>query len=93
MDDTTNSGTTDPGTTDPGSGYSVEYVGITKEEVVEAIQQWYDTNIHHYVVETADGMFHVVQSFTYGEMVISLLLFCILLVHIFTWIYQVLVMD
>lgn len=91
MDQTTNP---DPnGTTDPngvGDTTTIEYVGITKEEVVEALQQWYDTNVHRYVVETADGFFDVIQSITYGEMLISFLLFCILLVHVFKWIYHVL---
>lgn len=45
---------------------------------------------HNYVVDTINGSFQVFQSFTYGEMVISFLLFAILMTMIFKWFFEVL---
>ena len=45
---------------------------------------------HNYVVDTINGSFQVFQSFTYGEMVISFLLFAILMTMIFKWVFEVL---
>lgn len=45
---------------------------------------------HSYVVETASGSFQVFQSFTYGEMLICILLFCGLLLFTFKWLWEVL---
>ncbi|AHD07789.1 hypothetical protein ERICII_04141 (plasmid) [Paenibacillus larvae subsp. larvae DSM 25430] len=45
---------------------------------------------HSYIVDTVSGSFRVFQSFTYGEMLISLLLFTILLLLTFRWIFDVL---
>jgi len=44
---------------------------------------------HNYIVETINGSFQVFQSFTYGEMVISFLLFAILMLLGFKWIWEV----
>lgn len=45
---------------------------------------------HHYVVDTVSGGIQLYQSFSYGEMVISFLLLCILLVMCFKWFWEVL---
>lgn len=61
------------------------FIGITKEDVIAALDEFYES----YIVESVNGTFQVFQSFTYGEMVISFLLFSILLVIIFKWIFEV----
>ncbi|WP_116314963.1 hypothetical protein, partial [Escherichia coli] len=60
------------------------FIGITKEDVIAALDEFYES----YIVESVNGTFQVFQSFTYGEMVISFLLFSILLVIIFKWIFE-----
>ncbi|AUJ79451.1 hypothetical protein KH263_19720 (plasmid) [Bacillus velezensis] len=54
--------------------------------IVQALNDFY----HSYVVDTAQGAFQVFRSFTYGELLISFLLFCCLLLFIFKWIWEVL---
>lgn len=44
----------------------------------------------HYLVETPDGFFQVFQSLTYGEMLISVLLFTLIVLYVMKWIYEVL---
>lgn len=61
------------------------FIGITKEEVISALDEFY----HNYVIDSANGAFQVFQSFTYGEMVISFLLFSILSVMVLKWLYEV----
>jgi hypothetical protein len=56
-----------------------------RQSVIDAFQDFY---VNH-LVQTVDGTIQIFESFTYGEMVISLLLFCILLVMVFKWIWEV----
>jgi hypothetical protein len=56
-----------------------------KDEFFQALGDFY----HSYIVETAHGSFQVFQSFTYGEMVISFLLTCILFAFLLKWFYEV----
>lgn len=44
----------------------------------------------HYIVETPDGFFQIFQSMTYGEMLISFLLFTLIVLYVLRWIYDVL---
>lgn len=57
-----------------------------KKNVVDALGEFYS----NYVVETVHGSIQVFTSFTYGEMVISFLLFLILLTMVFKWFWEVL---
>lgn len=57
----------------------------TYEDTLKALTDFYE----FYIVDTVNGSFQVFQSFTYGEMTISFLLFSILLVLIFRWLYEV----
>ncbi|MDR4436317.1 hypothetical protein [Bacillus tequilensis] len=64
--------------------------GEHKEDDSSSLGQALNDFYHSYIVDTADGAFQVFQSFTYGELVISFLLFCCLLLFIFKWIWEVL---
>lgn len=57
-----------------------------REEILSAFNEFY----HSYIVDTYNGAFQVFKSFTYGEMVISLLLLMILLIILLKWFYEVL---
>jgi hypothetical protein len=57
-----------------------------KDDFLQALNEFY----HSYIVDTANGSFQIFQSFTYGEMVISLLLFSIFLLMLFKWVFEVL---
>lgn len=54
-------------------------------DLLSALNEFYD----FYVVQTVDESIQVFRSFTYGEMVISLLLLCILTTMVFKWIWEV----
>lgn len=55
-------------------------------EVHDGLSRFYLSHI----VPLADQSVQVFQSFTYGEMLISLILLLILLVMVFKWIWEVL---
>jgi hypothetical protein len=57
----------------------------THDGTLSALNDFYN----HYIVTTLHGSFQVFQSFTYGEMTISLLLFSIFLLMVFKWVYEV----
>lgn len=57
-----------------------------REDILSALNEFY----HSYIVDTYNGAFQVFKSFTYGEMVISFLLFMILLIILLKWFYEVL---
>lgn len=63
----------------------------TPEEVknVSIIQDLNDFFKSH-LIDTPDGFLQIFQSFTYGEMVISFLLFLIVLLFVFKWLWEVL---
>ena len=63
-----------------------ESTDITKEDIIYSLNEFYE----NHVVDTVDQSFQIFRSFTYGEMVISFLLLCILLVMTFKWIFEVL---
>lgn len=44
----------------------------------------------HYLVDTPSGLLQVFTSFTYGEMLISFLLFVLVLLFAFKWLWEVL---
>lgn len=56
-----------------------------KDDFLQALNEFYSD----YIVQTANGSFQVFQSFSYGEMVISFLLTCILFVMLLKWFYEV----
>lgn len=56
-----------------------------KDSMIQAMKEFYKS----YIVESVNGSFQIFQSFTYGEMVISFLLFSILLLFILKWVYEV----
>lgn len=58
---------------------------MTKDDFVLALKEFYSS----YIVDTANGSFQVFQSFSYGEMTISLLLLSIFLLMVFKWVYEV----
>lgn len=58
---------------------------MNKEEMLLAFDEFYQ----NYIVDTVNGSFQVFQSFTYGEMVISFLLFAIFLLMLFKWVFEV----
>lgn len=55
------------------------------QSYVDALNQFYK----NYIVETVNGSFQVFQSFTYGEMVISLLLTVLVLLYGLKWFWEV----
>lgn len=55
-------------------------------ELLEALNHFYNVQ----VIETVDTTFSILRTFTYGEMIISFLLFCILTLNIFRFIWGVL---
>lgn len=57
----------------------------TKDDMLSALNEYYES----YVLDTFNGAFQVFQSFTYGEMVISLLLFSMLILFVLKWVYEV----
>lgn len=57
----------------------------TYDDVKNALSDFYA----HYIVDTVNGSFQIFQSFTYGEMTISILLFSIILLMVFRWLYEV----
>lgn len=59
---------------------------MSKGEFVQALDTFYES----YLVDTVDGAFRILKTFTYGEMVIAFLLFLILLVLSFQWVWSVL---
>jgi hypothetical protein len=56
------------------------------DQVLKGIDQFYES----YLISTVDGTIQIFRSFTYGEMVISFLLLCILFVLTFMWFWGVL---
>lgn len=54
--------------------------------VLEDLEKFYQ----HYLVDTPSGFLQVFSSFTYGEMLISFLLFVLVLMFAFKWIWEVL---
>jgi hypothetical protein len=73
--------------------YDVHIKSISDESkltIKESVQNSLNDFYEHYIVETVDGSFQVFQSFTYGEMAISLLLVCILSVMSLKWFWEVL---
>lgn len=56
-----------------------------KEGLLETLNEFYK----NYIVDTVHGSFQVFQSFTYGEMVISLLLTAIFLLMVAKWFWEV----
>jgi hypothetical protein len=58
---------------------------MTRDDMISAL----DTFYHNYIINTFNGSFQVFQSFTYGEMTISLLLFSIFILMLLKWIYEV----
>lgn len=56
-----------------------------KDELLLALKEFYQS----YIVDTFNGAFQVFRSFTYGEMVIALMLFLILMVILLKWLYEV----
>lgn len=54
--------------------------------VLEDLKAFYE----HYIVETPSGLLQVFTSFTYGEMLISFLLFVLVLLFGFKWLWEVL---
>lgn len=59
--------------------------GFSFDELLTVLNDFYE----NYIVDTANGSFQVFKSFTYGEMVITFLLFAILLVMILRFVYEV----
>lgn len=57
-----------------------------REDILSVLNEFY----HSYIVDTYNGAFQVFKSFTYGEMVISFLLFMIMLIILLKWFYEVL---
>jgi len=55
-------------------------------DILDSLNTFY----HQYLVPIADSSVQVFQSFTYGEMVISLLLALIFLTMVFRWIWEAL---
>jgi hypothetical protein len=58
---------------------------MDKQQFVDALNEFY----RQYIVETANGSFQVFQSFTYGEMVISFLLFTLVVLYSLKWFWEV----
>lgn len=54
--------------------------------VLQDLQEFFK----HYLVDTPSGLLQVFTSFTYGEMLISFLLFVLVLLFVFKWIWEVL---
>jgi uncharacterized membrane protein len=57
--------------------------------MISELQPVLNDFFQHYIVETFNGTFQVFQSFTYGEMVISMLLAFIILIMLLKWLYEV----
>lgn len=58
---------------------------MNKDDLISALNEFYK----NYIVDTVHGSFQVFQSFTYGEMVISLLLAGIFLLMLLKWFWEV----
>jgi hypothetical protein len=57
---------------------------VDKDTIVQALGEFYS----QYIVTTANGSFQIFRSFTYGEMVIALLLATILVMFTLKWIWE-----
>lgn len=55
-------------------------------DLLQVLNDFYNTQI----IETVDNTFKIFRTFTYGEMIIAFLLFCILTFNIFKFIWGVL---
>lgn len=65
---------------------------IDLSELIKTITGTYDSfkqDFPSYMIETKNSAFTVVQSLSYGDMLISLLLLMILLTLVFYWIWRV----
>lgn len=58
---------------------------VVEVNVLEDLKEFYQ----HYLVETPDGLLQIFTSFTYGEMLISFLLFVLVLLFAFKWLWEV----
>lgn len=59
---------------------------IVNIDVLADLEQFFK----HYLVDTPSGFLQVFTSFTYGEMLISFLLFVLVLLFGFKWLWEVL---
>lgn len=55
-------------------------------DTLQVLNEFYNTQI----IETIDNTFKIFRTFTYGEMIISFLLLCILTFNIFKFLWGVL---
>lgn len=53
-------------------------------DMLSALNEFYK----NYIVTTADGTFQVFQSFTFGEMVIALLLLLLCVMYALKWVWE-----
>lgn len=58
---------------------------MDQQTYVNALNEFYK----NYIVETVNGSFQVFQSFTYGEMVISILLTVLVFLYGLKWFWEV----
>jgi len=68
----------------------VEQTQSSLDQMRDSVISALDTYYQSYVIETVDESIQVFQTLTYGEMLISLLLLCLLFLHTFRWIWEVL---
>lgn len=59
------------------------------EEIKLSISTMLDDFYGSYLVETFDGVFRVIRTMTYGEMVIASLLVVLVMLFVMRWIWEV----